>query len=159
MQPLRPDSLSGLRNYMEMATIYVDGASRGNPGPAGVGILINSQSHTEAQVSCYIGEATNNQAEYKALIIALEEAAKLGAKHVDVRMDSELVVKQLNGSYKVRDTKLKPLFRQVKQLLTRFDSFAIMHIPRQQNRIADSLANQAIDEEIRRRYVERRVAI
>ena len=131
---------------MERLIVCMDGASRGNPGPAGIGILIKGESGiVKTKVSRYIGEATNNQAEYKALIMALEESAKLGAAHIDIRMDSELVVRQVQGSYKTRNVKLKPLFHQVKQLLTRFESFTITHIPREQNRIADALANQAID--------------
>ena len=131
---------------MERLTVWVDGASRGNPGPAGIGILIKGQSGIdEIKFSRYIGEATNNQAEYRALIMALEESAKLGAVHPDIRMDSELVVRQVQGSYKTRNAKLKPLLQRVKQLLTGFQSFTITHIPRQQNRIADALANQAID--------------
>jgi ribonuclease HI len=131
---------------METLIACIDGASRGNPGPAGIGILIKDDlGIVRTKLSRYIGDATNNQAEYKALIMALEEVIKLGAEHIDIRMDSELVVRQVQGSYKVKDAKLKPLFNQVKQLLTRFESFTIMHVPREQNKIADALANQAIN--------------
>jgi ribonuclease HI len=127
-------------------TIYVDGASRGNPGPAGIGITIEDEKGiTKARISSYIGETTNNQAEYKALIMGLREAAKLKAEHVDIRTDSKLLVEQIKGNYKVRNANLRPLFQQVKQLLADFESFTIASIPRYQNATADALANQALD--------------
>jgi len=135
--------MSQAKNYL---TIYVDGASRGNPGPAGVGIALeDDKGITKAKVSRYIGETTNNQAEYKALIMGLEEAVKLKAEHVNIRTDSKLLVEQIQGNYKVRNANLRVLFRQVKQLLAGFKSFTIARIPRQQNMIADALANKALD--------------
>jgi len=127
-------------------TIYVDGASRGNPGPAGIGIVIEDEKGiTKAKISGYIGETTNNQAEYKALIMGLREAAKLKAEHVDIRTDSKLLAEQIQGNYKVRNANLRLLFQQVKQLLADFESFTIAFIPRYQNATADALANQALD--------------
>ena len=127
-------------------TIYVDGASRGNPGPAGIGIAIEDEKGiTKAKISCYIGETTNNQAVYKALIMGLREAAKLKAEHVDIRTDSKLLAEQIQGNYKVRNANLRLLFQQVKQLLADFKSFTIASIPRYQNATADALANQALD--------------
>ena len=127
-------------------TIYVDGASRGNPGPAGIGIAIEDEKGTtKARISSYIGETTNNQAEYKALIMGLREAAKLKAEHVDIRTDSKLLAEQIQGNYKVRNAKLRLLFQQVKQLLADFKSFTIAFIPRYQNATADALANRALD--------------
>ena len=127
-------------------TIYVDGALRGNPGPAGIGIAIEDEKGiTKAKISCYIGETTNNQAEYKALIMGLREAAKLKAEHVDIRTDSKLLAEQNQGNYKVRNANLRLLFQQVKQLLADFKSFTIAFIPRYQNAIADALANEALD--------------
>lgn len=127
-------------------TIYVDGASRGNPGPAGIGIAIEDKKGiTKARISCYIGETTNNQAEYKALIMGLREAAKLKAEHVDIRTDSKLLAEQIQGNYKVRNANLRLLFQQVKQLLADFESFTIAFIPRYQNATADALANKALD--------------
>ena len=127
-------------------TIYVDGASRGNPGPAGIGIAIEDEKGiTKARISGYIGETTNNQAEYKALIMGLREAAKLKAEHVDIRTDSKLLSEQIQGNYKVRNINLRLLFQQAKQLLADFESFTIAFIPRYQNATADALANQALD--------------
>ena len=127
-------------------TIYSDGASRGNPGPAAIGVLIEDESkRMKAQLSHYIGRTTNNQAEYHALLAGLREAAKLGAKHVDIKLDSELVVRQIQGKYKVKSASLKPLQSQIAQLLKEFTSFSLEHIPRWQNKAADALANQALD--------------
>jgi len=135
--------MSKAKNYL---TIYVDGASRGNPGPAGVGIAIKDERGiTKARISRYIGETTNNQAEYKALIMGLREAAKLKAEHVDIRTDSKLLAEQIQGNYKVRNANLRLLFQQVKQLLADFKSFTIVFIPRRQNANADALANEALD--------------
>ena len=131
-------------------TIHVDGASRGNPGPAGVGIIIvDEQGTTGVRISSYIGETTNNQAEYKALIMGLREAARLGAEHVDIKTDSKLVVEQVRGKYRVRHANLRPLFEEAKQLLAEFRSFTITHIPRHQNNAADALANEAVDRHLR----------
>jgi len=131
-------------------TIHVDGASRGNPGPAGVGIIIaGEQGTTRVRISSYIGETTNNQAEYKALIMGLREAARLGAEHIDIKTDSKLVVEQVRGKYKVRHANLRPLFEEAKQLLAEFRSFTITHIPRHQNNAADALANEAVDRYLR----------
>jgi len=127
-------------------TIHVDGASRGNPGPAGIGVVIeDEQGTTRAKISGYIGETTNNQAEYRALIMGLREAAKLKAEHVDIRTDSKLLAEQVQGNYKVRNASLRLLFQQVKQLLADFESFTITFIPRYQNATADALANKALD--------------
>ena len=124
----------------------MDGAARGNPGPAAIGVAIEDEKgNTAVSVSSYIGRATNNQAEYRALMVGLEEAARLKARHIDIKSDSELLVRQLRGSYKVRHDNLKPLFQQAKQLLTNFKSFTITHIPRNQNSAADALANEALD--------------
>jgi ribonuclease HI len=126
-------------------TVYTDGASLGNPGPAAIGAIIkDGQGVVISRISQRIGYATNNQAEYTAIIAALEEAIKLGAEEVIVRSDSELVVKQLNGRYKVKKTTLKPLYQKVVRLAGSLEAFTITHIPREQNREADSLANKAL---------------
>ena len=130
----------------EKVTIYTDGASRGNPGPAGIGAVIYDDGGREAHtVSRRIGRATNNEAEYQAAIAGLEAALALGARQVELRMDSELVVRQLDARYKVRNPRLARLFGRVKDLQWRFESFRAMSIPREQNRRADQLANQALD--------------
>ena len=128
----------------------MDGASRGNPGPSGIGVVIvDRDGATKVKISGYIGRTTNNQAEYRALIVGLREAARLKAEHVDIKSDSELLVEQVCGRYKVKSAQLRKLFEEVKELLAGFRSSAISHIPRHQNRVADVLANQALDEQLR----------
>jgi ribonuclease HI len=126
--------------------VYADGASRGNPGPASIGAAIYDDSGQEVHtVSRRIGRATNNEAEYRAAIAGLEAALALGAQHVELRMDSELVVRQLDSRYKVRNPNLRRLFGRVKDLQWRFASFQARHVRREQNRRADRLANEALD--------------
>ncbi|MDP3995297.1 MAG: ribonuclease HI family protein [bacterium] len=127
-------------------TIHTDGGARGNPGPAGIGAVLADQAgSTVKEVSEYIGKATNNQAEYQALIRALEEAKKLGAADISVLMDSELIIKQIKGEYKVRDKGLQPLFVKAWNLLQGFSSFSVRHVPRAKNKRADELVNKALD--------------
>ena len=124
--------------------IYVDGAARGNPGPAAIGAIIRDKhDRLITTISRRIGTTTNNQAEYRAIIAALQKAIELDARHVEVNSDSELVVKQINGGYRVKKATLKPLYQRVKQLTSQLDGFTITHIPRQQNTEADTLANMA----------------
>ncbi|MBI4497405.1 MAG: ribonuclease HI family protein [Chloroflexi bacterium] len=126
--------------------LYADGAARGNPGPAAIGAVIrNGAGNVLAEVSQAIGVGTNNQAEYRALIAGLEAAAHLGAQEIAIRMDSELVVRQLQGRYRVRHPGLIPLNEQVRRLLTHFAHVEVAHVPREQNREADALANRALD--------------
>ena len=130
---------------IERVVIHTDGASRGNPGPAAIGATIKDrQGKIITSISQRIGRTTNNQAEYRAIIAALENAISLGVSQVDMRSDSELVVRQINGQYRVKNVSLKPLYQQVKQLQSQFESFTITHIPRQQNVEADILANLAL---------------
>ena len=127
-------------------TIYVDGASRGNPGPAAVGVVIKDEKGiTTLKASSSIGRATNNQAEYTALIMALQEAKRLRASHVEIRTDSQLMAQQITGNYRVRNAHIRPLFEQAMQLLTTFQHCSIHHIPRDLNSEADALANEALD--------------
>lgn len=132
---------------IDKVIIYTDGGARGNPGPAGIGVVIyNKQDLSEiTRISEYIGVATNNQAEYLALIKALQIAQKIGAKEVDCYLDSELVVKQLKREYRVKDKKLAKLFVQVYNLTQSFKSINFTHVRREKNKIADQLVNQAID--------------
>ena len=126
--------------------VFADGASRGNPGPASVGAVVYDESGREIHtVSRRIGRATNNEAEYRAAIAGLEAALALGARDVELRMDSELVVRQLDGRYKVRNPSLRRLFGRVKDLQWRFASLRVQHVRREQNRRADGLANEALD--------------
>lgn len=132
---------------IEEITIYSDGASRGNPGEGGAGIVFEDGKGKEVTtIQRYLGLVTNNVAEYQALIIALEAARDFHARKVRIFLDSELIVKQINGEYKVKNSALKPLFNLVKLALTKFDIFEVSHIPRERNKRADSLANAAIDE-------------
>lgn len=126
--------------------IKFDGASRGNPGPAAVGALIEDEAgKVLLRISDEIGRATNNQAEYKALIRALEYAVAIGGGSLDIRSDSELVVRQIAGQYRVKNPGLKPLYEKARQLLSRFEEYTIESVPRYLNSEADSLANQAFD--------------
>ncbi|OGP69918.1 MAG: hypothetical protein A2Z73_03420 [Deltaproteobacteria bacterium RBG_13_60_28] len=127
--------------------LYCDGASRGNPGPAGAGALLYDPGGTlKAQLSRYLGETTNNVAEYQALILGLQEAARLGVRKLQVFADSELLVRQLLGQYRVKAPHLLPFWRSAKDELQKFESYAISHVPRAENRLADDLANQGIDQ-------------
>ena len=129
----------------ERLIIYTDGASSGNPGPSAIGAVIkDGQGRVISRISRRIGHATNNQAEYRAVIAALEEATRLGAGEVEIRSDSELVVKQLKGRYRVKKATLRPLYQKVVQLIGSLETFNITHIPRTQNREADKLANKAL---------------
>ena len=126
--------------------LYVDGASRGNPGKSGAGAVIRGPGgEVVKRLKEYLGLQTNNRAEYRALIMALEAAASLGAEKVHVFADSELMVRQLNGLYRVKSPDLKPLFQRAKALLSGFKEASVAHIPRDDNGVADSLANEAID--------------
>jgi ribonuclease HI len=130
----------------ETLTLEFDGGSRGNPGPAGIGVVIRAQDGTPVvTLGRYIGKATNNIAEYRALITAMEEAKKLGAKRIKIRGDSELVVRQMNGIYRVKHPDLIPLHRQAKELLASFDEATIDHNYREKNELADRLGNLAMD--------------
>ena len=126
--------------------IHTDGVSRGNPGLADIGAVIkDARGRLLASVFLRIGRATNNQAEYRAVISGLEKAIELGAKQVELKLDSQLVVRQVNGRYRVKNIALKPLYQKVKQLQDCLESFTITHIPREQNKEADRLANKALD--------------
>jgi len=130
------------------AVLYADGAARGNPGPAGSGAALVAPDGTViAELTRFLGHATNNVAEYTALIIGLEAAARLGIDHLDIRMDSLLVVQQMKGLWRIKHPGLKPLALQAGALLAGFPSRTIEHIPRERNGIADALANRPIDEE------------
>lgn len=127
-------------------TVFSDGASRGNPGPAAIGAVVYDPGGREAYtVSKRIGRATNNEAEYQAAIAGLEAALALGATSVTLLMDSELVVRHLEFRYRVRNPRLRPLFERLLDLRRRFESFEARSVPRERNKRADQLANQALD--------------
>ena len=138
------------KEHAKSATMFSDGASSGNPGKSGIGVLISiddiglSDESRIYRLSEYIGHATNNVAEYSALIRGLEKARSLGIKTIDIYLDSELLVKQMNGIYKVKNKNLYSLWTRAKKLSNDFDSCKITHIRREMNTEADSLATQAV---------------
>jgi ribonuclease HI len=130
--------------------IHCDGASRGNPGEAGAGAVISdSRGRTLKELKSFLGLTSNNVAEYQALILALEKALELGARSAMVFLDSELVVRQIRGEYRVREPHLKPLYHKALELLNQFSQYSILYIPREENRRADQLANEAIDQRMK----------
>ena len=127
--------------------LTVDGAARGNPGEAGCGAVIYDENGTVVkELSRYLGRATNNVAEYEGLLMGLEALLQLGQKNIVVQSDSELMVRQLNGEYRVKDAKLKTLFDRAQHLLRQFRSYRILHVRREMNKLADRLANLGIDQ-------------
>jgi ribonuclease HI len=127
--------------------IHTDGAARGNPGPAGAGAILRDADSGEvmAEVAEGLGRATNNVAEWTAVRLALEEARRLGATRVDLRMDSQLVARQITGVYRVKHADLQPIHATVMELLRGFDGYTVGHVPRELNKDADRLSNIAID--------------
>ncbi len=128
-------------------TVHVDGGARGNPGPAAIGVVVSGpDGEVLDEVAERIGVASNNVAEYRALLRGLERAAALGAREVDLVNDSELVARQLTGAYKVKHAAMKPLYEQAMSALRGFDGWSIRSVPRAENARADALVNQALDE-------------
>lgn len=125
---------------------YTDGASRGNPGLSGCGAYLVSTVGKVHACKKFLGKATNNQAEYEAVVLALTELKKLAATHILIRADSELAIRQLQGRYKVKSPHILPLYEKVRELAHSFESVSFEHIPREKNKQADRLANEAIDE-------------
>jgi ribonuclease HI len=129
--------------------LYTDGAARGNPGPAGAGaVIVNPDGHIVAKVGKFLGDSTNNVAEYMGLILGLKRAKAMGIRELEVLSDSELVVKQLAGDYAVKAEHLLPLHDEVKALLKAFSWIQVRHIPREENAQADAMSNRAIDERL-----------
>ncbi|MCX5844940.1 MAG: ribonuclease HI family protein [Deltaproteobacteria bacterium] len=127
--------------------LFTDGACRGNPGQGGAGaVLVDEKGNIFAMAKNSLGLCTNNIAEYRALILGLEEALKRRCRRLHIFLDSELLVNQINGTYKVKNENLKVLMHDVKKLLSQFDSYTVEHVARSKNHIADRLANEAIDE-------------
>lgn len=126
--------------------VHIDGASRGNPGPASIGVVFQDDKENIVKtIATRIGTTTNNVAEYYALIIALQEAVMMHVQELDVYSDSELLVKQYNGVYKVKEDSLKLLFLQVAHLKKGFSKISVSHVMREQNKLADEQANNALD--------------
>ena len=129
--------------------VYSDGAARGNPGPAGAGaVLTDLDGNVIARLGRFLGKQTNNVAEYQGLILGLEHARQLGFREVEVRADSQLLIRQLKGEYAVRHAGLKPLHAEALRLLRSFDRYELTHVPREENAMADEMSNRAIDEEM-----------
>lgn len=136
---------------MRELEIYIDGASKGNPGPSGVGVVICKEGETVKNISSYIGFATNNIAEYTALIYALKEALALEAESLKINTDSQLLSRQLNKTYRVKNSNILGLYNQVLRLLANFKQVSIKNIPREENSGADKLATLAIKKELKSR--------
>jgi ribonuclease HI len=127
--------------------VYSDGAARGNPGPAGAGaVVLDAAGIALAEIGRYLGEQTNNVAEYEGLLLGLRHALAHGATDVEVLADSQLLIRQLAGVYRVKSPGLIPLFEEAKRLLKRFRNVELRHIPREMNGAADEMSNRAIDE-------------
>jgi ribonuclease HI len=133
-------------NTNDQIEIFIDGAARGNPGESGIGVLIKETDDKIREIKKYLGTKTNNQAEYTALITALESAQDLKDKKIKIFTDSLLVANQINGSWKVKHPDIIPLNKKAKELFETYLSVSIQHVPREQNSEADRLANLAIDE-------------
>jgi ribonuclease HI len=135
---------------MKEIEIYIDGASKGNPGPSGIGVVICREKETIKNISAYIGTTTNNVAEYTALIYALQEALILKAESLKINTDSQLLHRQLSRVYKVKSPNIIALYNQAVHLISSFKQVAIKNIPRENNRGADILATAAIKKELRK---------
>lgn len=150
------DKIDGITNQkkesrttnLTQAKLFTDGGSRGNPGPSAIGVVILDMDDSVVKKSSkYIGETTNNQAEYKALKEGLEITRQLGVKKLEVYMDSELIVKQVKGEYKVKNQDLRPIYLDVMSQVKKFDAVSFTHVPRELNKIADGLVNEALDKQ------------
>ncbi len=127
--------------------LYIDGASRGNPGKASVGFVIFKNGQEVVRDGKYIGIKTNNEAEYFALLLGLKKCLDLGINNIKIYSDSKLLVNQINGTYKIKDEKLKRLYKEIEKILKNIN-YKIEHIPREKNKIADNMANQILDDAI-----------
>lgn len=130
------------------ATLYTDGASLWNPGPAGAGAVLVLGEGRSVRFGRFLGVQTNNVAEYEGVILGLEKALELGVREVDIRADSMLAMMQLKGEWKLKNEGLRPLFARARELVARFDRVTFQHIPREQNGAADEMSNRAIDEKL-----------
>lgn len=137
-----------VNHKLEQAKLYTDGGSRGNPGPSASAIVICNLDNTVVEKSGkFLGTATNNQAEYTALLMGLERAKELGIKDLQVMMDSELVVKQIKGLYKIKNDQLIPIYEKIKNLKSSFDNLSFTYVPRALNKEADGEVNRILDEQ------------
>lgn len=148
LQPSTGEEINTVdKNTSDMFIIYSDGGSRGNPGPSATGfIILNSKDETITDGGEYLGITTNNQAEYQAVYAALQKALELGITRVDFRLDSNLVVSQLNGIYKIKNRDLWPIYEKIKELERQFEHISFTHVRREFNRLADGIVNKVLDE-------------
>ncbi len=141
---------SNIKKEFDLIVVNVDGASRGNPGESGIGVAIFDKDFNLINEACdYLGVATNNIAEYKALILGIKLSTKYNAKRILFKSDSELMVKQIKGEYRVKNAQLKLLFTEAQSLLKKLPNWKIMHVPREENKEADLLANKGVDMSIK----------
>lgn len=136
---------------MKKIEIYIDGASKGNPGPSGIGVVVCRDGETINNIHNYIGETTNNIAEYSALICGLQEGLLVRADSIKINTDSQLLERQLKGEYKVKSPQIAKLYNQAKHLMSGFKEVIIKHIPREENKGADKLATKAVAEAIKKK--------
>ncbi|MDC0709722.1 ribonuclease HI family protein [Stigmatella sp. ncwal1] len=137
------------RAPMPRLRLYSDGAARGNPGPAGAGaVLIEPGGQVVARIGKFLGQQTNNYAEYMGLLIGLKHARGLGTKEIEIFADSELLIRQLGGRYQVKSPTLRPLYEEAVKLLNDFSRVKLVHVPREMNAEADEMSNRAIDERL-----------
>lgn len=134
---------------MPIFKLYTDGASRNNPGPAGAGVVLYEGGEPVLEKAVFLGRLTNNEAEYRALIIGLTEAQRLGIRNLTCYLDANLLVSQLNGSFRIKEPRMKVLFRRAQALAEGFSKIEFILIPREKNVLADKLANKAIDKVVK----------
>lgn len=137
---------SKLSTEIKSAKLFTDGGSRGNPGPSATGVVIlDMEDNVVKKSSKYLGITTNNQAEYRALLQGLDEVLSLGVEELSVYMDSELIVKQITGIYKIKNAELLPLYQKIKKLGEDFTKISFTHVPRAMNKLADGMVNECLD--------------
>lgn len=143
----KPKNLTGVRSEeLRLIKMFSDGGSRGNPGPSASGyVLMTTEDKIIKSAGVYLGITTNNQAEYKSLKFGMEDAKTLGAREIDIFMDSQLVINQMNGVYKIKHPELIPIYKQIKELEAGFDKVTYTHVPREFNKLADAEVNKCLD--------------
>lgn len=152
-QPIALDNSGEGKVSFSVPTVYTDGGSRGNPGPSAAGyVLIDDSGRLVDQGGEYLGVTTNNQAEYHGVRIGLESAIKHGWRNIEVKVDSMLVVNQLNGIYKIKNRELWPIYERIKELIGEFEKVKFLHIPREMNQLADGMVNKTLDSQKRSEY-------
>jgi len=145
----RPSARVASPGEARRVRVFTDGAARGNPGPAGAGaVILDEEGSVLARLGRFLGKQTNNVAEYQGLLLGLRRARQMGAREVEVRADSQLLIRQLQGKYAVKNEVLKRLHEEALALLQSFERYELVHIPREQNALADEMSNRAIDEQM-----------